>query len=622
MNFSTPTLRHTENLRLAILLGVVGLLIFFPVTAFHVGWWLNTQSIFSFVWLILIILPGLYSARRRDQVVTFLLLVISFILPLLGAWYWGVTTVDRIASVIPLLDSQSYLSDALSLVHGFQISPFSARRPFTSGFFASLLAITGDSPQMLALIETLLFSITFYLYACIVTKFLKPVGAFLSIWLLYIFFQRFLGGFMTEPLGLMFSMVGVCFLITGERESRNKFLLIGLFFMSMALNARAGAFFFLLAMMIWMVTKKIQWKVIVGGMLSIAGGFICSFLLYFFVCAPGSIPLSNFVYVLYGMANRYAGWFYIRANHPEIFSLPEPDLSKKILSLSLEKIRADPFDLIYSVFYSFFDFFHRCFGFIKLDFSYDHTHHFLPNKFFIGGVLACALIGLASLRTQPMSRAKFFLFGFLGIWLSSPFAPPIDSDGMRAYAATFPFFVLLAGIGLNYSIDREIFLQHSPTTRRVMGSLGSIGVLLTLLCVAGPLLIKFFPKPWIQSTQQTCSEGSSIHQILPMQDLVIELDTKNEKRSYPGRRLSAEEFRSGLENLELPYPDLVAALASVQDGQTIQGVFDLQSDSIILLRGDRSLVSHTALNVCLRPTLKIALTAPSPMFEVTQVFAP
>ena len=70
-------------------------------------------------------------------------------------------------------------------------------------------------------------------------------------------------------------------------------------------------------------------------------------------------------------------------------------------------------------------------------------------------------------RLEPRNYSSVLVCGAAGIALSLPFAPPWDSDSMRAYAATIPFFAAFCACGTSVICKamRRALRAHSASSQ-------------------------------------------------------------------------------------------------------------------------------------------------------------
>ena len=94
-------------------------------------------------------------------------------------------------------------------------------------------------------------------------------------------------------------------------------------------------------------------------------------------------------------------------------------------------------------------------------------------------------------RNHRQPLALLSVFGWAGILLSVPFAPPWDADNMRAYAATLPFVVALPSIGVLYDFPGPLSV-HPGAARRTCSGIRDVlgfGALLLVLLIPVPLTL-------------------------------------------------------------------------------------------------------------------------------------
>ena len=134
----------------------------------------------------------------------------------------------------------------------------------------------------------------------------------------------------------------------------------GVFVLSLALNARAGAFLVLPAVVLWSARirsgpRRQALKIILGGTVAAAGGFAVNGLILQLVGIP-SAAFSNFAYVLYGLV--FGGdWTLAMRQHPELAVLPDLDQTRHMLGLAIAEIRAHPIVLLAGCVRAWSDFF-------------------------------------------------------------------------------------------------------------------------------------------------------------------------------------------------------------------------------------------------------------------------
>ena len=124
---------------------------------------------------------------------------------------------------------------------------------------------------------------------------------------------------------------------------------MGLLLLTLALNARAGAFFILPVIILWGAwsfrgVARVSWRFLIGGAGVVLFGFILNSILLKIIGSPHGMAFSNFSYTLYGLIVG-GTWTQVMVDHPEIKALAEPELSRRIYALAFEALRAHPLSL-------------------------------------------------------------------------------------------------------------------------------------------------------------------------------------------------------------------------------------------------------------------------------------
>jgi len=131
--------------------------------------------------------------------------------------------------------------------------------------------------------------------------------------ILFLFYRRFIGTTLTENLGLSLGAVGLAVLWRGSRERQHARVLIGIFLLSLALNARAGAFFVLPLLVLWGMwlfrgRSRLSLRFLVEGIGVVLLAFAINLLLLKVLAPEGSTAFSNFSYTFYGLVVGGKGW--------------------------------------------------------------------------------------------------------------------------------------------------------------------------------------------------------------------------------------------------------------------------------------------------------------------------
>jgi hypothetical protein len=427
------------NHRITGTLILIGLIIFTITRSFvdrqeH----LRTTGIFIFLTVGLVLI--LYPKTRFSGFLSFLFLLAFAFFP----FYWRLHGLDTdgftITGIFPQNDAGGYFIGTLKILYGAEITPFAARRPLFSAFLSVILFLSNHNFIVALFILALLVSFAIYLLGVEVRDFLGVFSAAITMMIVaYCYIGRFQGKFMTEQLGLPLGALSLALLLRGIRERNLMHFSWAIFILSLALNARAGAFFVLPLLMLWFVTLRNVplSKLALGGIVctSVALGFIANLWLFNSISTAGSVPFSNFGETMYGMATGYRSHYALAQDYPGI------DPSKGI-PIALEIIRDSPSTFLYAVVRAYRDYLRPTLFF---SFLYLPRPQLPAIALLLSGVLAVGIIRLIGARQTTLARMLFAVI--VGILLSIPFVPPID-DGIRAMITTVPFWALMIGLAV------------------------------------------------------------------------------------------------------------------------------------------------------------------------------
>jgi len=454
--------------------------------------------------------------NRAGDLVGISLTLSLFAMPLAGLWASGQSQSTVLSGLIPLFDADSYYIDALRLMNGDAFSIFSARRPLFASLLAVLLSITGRNLMAALAILTAIAGLACYFTAREIQRTHGAEIAVFVLMVLFLFNRAHSGISMSESLGLALGTLGFGLLWRGASTRSLFYIWAGLLATTLALNARAGAFFMLPILILWAgwllrENKLIPWKVLFISISAVVLGFALNLVLTRLVAVPSGVPFANFSYTLYGLASGGKSWAYVFEAHPEVLAIQEPEQSKRIYQLAFELIRANPMQTVQGALFNW-----------KMLFS-DSWYNIYT---YIGGenwtiivisrwcMYILCLIGMfAWIRNRQDPIQSLILASVVGVFLSVPFLPPTDAYRMRPYAASIIIFAALPAMGLSYGISqiKKKFLGakkilDAPLLPPSNSMLVYAFVLIPILLI-GPVLIKSTAKP--QSVQMTaCADGS------------------------------------------------------------------------------------------------------------------
>lgn len=391
---------------------------------------------------------------------------------LLALWQSGLSDGFTLAGLFPYSDAAGYFSDAQRILAGEPITSFSSRRPLYAAFLAGLLKTTGNNLRLALWLQTLLVSCAI---GCVIwgmwkrTERVSITAVFgMTLWL---FYRRFIGTTTTENLGLLLGTLGFLALWEALHDRSIRLFILGLLLTGLALNARAGAFFVLPALLLWGSLhyakngQRCSWPVLGMGSAALVLAFGINYGVLVLSGGRPGLAFSNFSYTLYGLVHG-GNWQLALAQHPELRSIEPGPQATSVFHLALGQIKAHPLTLVEGAFRAWVNFVPRAFLFV------DSPHPWAPSALVSRLLLLLALRGLFMAWLSRSTAVSRLMFAYLaGILLSVPFAPPWDSDYMRIFAATIPVLCWLAAIGVQAEIKVEAHPSPTPSPSMLKGLL-------------------------------------------------------------------------------------------------------------------------------------------------------
>jgi hypothetical protein len=430
-----------------------------------------------------------------------------FAMPLAGLWASGQSQPTILSGMIPLFDAGSYYTDALRLMNGGAFSIFSARRPLFASLLAVLLSITGRNLMASLAIITAITALACYFTAREIQRTHGAEIAVFILMVLFLFNRAHSGISMSESLGLTLGTLGFGLLWRGASTKSLFYIWAGFFTTTLALNARAGAFFMLPILILWAgwllrENKFIPWKVLFISASAVVLGFALNLTLTRLVAVPSGVPFANFSYTLYGLASGGKSWYYVFQTHPELIQIQEPEQSKQIYQMAFELIRANPMQTVQGALFNWKMLFSDSWYNI---YAYMGGENWTLTVITRWGMYALCIVGVFAWsrdRSDPIQN--LIMASALGVLISVPFLPPTDAYRMRPYAASIIVFAALPAMGLTFitsQIKTKFFSQADNSIIFPPNSMLAYGFILISVMLIVPVLIKSTAKP--QPTQTT-----------------------------------------------------------------------------------------------------------------------
>jgi hypothetical protein len=431
-------------------------------------------------------------------------------------WTSGFSDNFVIGGLLPYKDGKNYYAGAKLILAGLPMlnAGQATQRPLFPGLLASLLWLTGQNLKISLGIIVQLVGIGLYLSAQQIRNLFGVLAASLFATLMYFYIQTFIGYTLSELLGLMAGCFGFAMILQASYRHKWVDLVLGVAVLLVGVSARAGAFFIfpMLALWIgWIFPEKRSFD-----LKRAVYAFILILVLYFLINTaysrllgiPSGYSFGNFSYAIYGQVRGGTGW------HSAIEELGtrEPLV---VYRAALDFFLKHPLSLAIGFAKSYRDFFwygdSNVFAFTGQDW-----HH--PMNIILWLAMIFLLLnGIFQLfKGIRLNADSLLLAGFIGIFLSIPFLPPIDG-GSRFYAATMPFFfaALIAGIqGLSRG-GQDQMNSDDPLPDNLL-VLRSTSLLLLVMVLLVPILIyRFSTKPTLTGVECLVDEQRYIIEAHP-----------------------------------------------------------------------------------------------------------
>jgi hypothetical protein len=478
---------------------------------------LHARTGFNVILLLLFLL--LYISFRlrgwAGKALSLTLTLALFALALAGLWAIGQTQSTVLNGIVPLFDAADYYTDALRLLAGQDFSDFSARRPLFAGFLSLLLWLTGQNLMGALALLTLITALACYIAAREIQSTHGSEVAVCVLILLFLFYRHHSGTVMSENLGLPLGALGFALMWRGTAQKKSIAFWFGLFVTTLALNARAGAFFTLPLLLLWggwifrEAGQRFSLRFLIISSAFVFTAFAVNLVLVRLLAPPTGVPFANFSYTLYGLASGGHSWAYIFELHPELLDLPADEQSRIIYQMAFDLIRKDPVLLVKGALFNwsmlFSDTWYSAYSFVG-------GEKRILRNISQWVIFALCMLGLVRWFRKPNDSLMSLVgVSVLGIFISVPFLPPTDAYRMRPYAVSIIIFGLLPALGLLFGME---ILKVAPTGKSDNGNTkpGALVMFTTLLIAAillGSFAVKGLGRP-PQFEQVSCPPGSGL----------------------------------------------------------------------------------------------------------------
>jgi hypothetical protein len=307
-------------LYLLLLLFIYWLILFYFPLSRQIGlsFRYDITSIVIFIFIAAYSLFMIKGISGKYFFITFFVLISA--LPLSGLWASGQSEPYTLMGLLPFSDASGYYYGAQSFLAGGHFSGMATYRPLSPAILSLMLRITHGNLQVMLTIQTALIA----LIAAISILFIKDswgnlAGALFTL-LIFFFWRPFIGTLLTENFGLAFGVFGFIFMVLWSKTRKHIDLFLGVLFLCLGLNIRAGAYFILIGILVLLlIFRKNLPK---NSILVFLFGFFCAWFINSIVsliyCGKIVGLSSNIFYNLYQLVTNSDSWKSLREMNPSV----------------------------------------------------------------------------------------------------------------------------------------------------------------------------------------------------------------------------------------------------------------------------------------------------------------
>jgi len=431
-------------------------------------------------------LPGYYETLAcLGLIMALLALSLSYL------WTSGFSDNFIIGGLLPYKDGKNFYYGASLILKGLPVvnAGQATERPLFPGFLSALLMMTGQDLKVALAIISQCAGIGVYLSARQIRSVMSAFAASLFGTLMFFYIQSLVGYTLSELFGFMLGCFAFILIFRACQPLNWYDLALGLLALLTAVSARAGAFFIFPMMALWVgwvyrEKKRFSLKFSVFSFVFLVIGYFLVNSVYSWLLGipPGS-SFGNFSYAIYGQARGGTGW------HSAIEELGTRNPSL-VYRAALDFFLEHPISLFIGFAKSYRDFFLP--GGRSI-FPYVSSWQDWQSVVLWIGTMILFVYGLTWLFKNIRSTLPSMLIaGFIGVFLSIPFLPPIDG-GARFYASTMPFFFVVPAMGINRffrNVHRGIISSDDQQSELALAQ--PITITILALTLVAPLTTQSF----------------------------------------------------------------------------------------------------------------------------------
>lgn len=410
-----------------------------------------------------------------------------------------------IGGIVPASDAGGWLAGGWRLLALESLLPTDQRRVVNAALYALRIFLTGDIHTNIYF-GTIVAGTAAIFFSWVVRGSLGWIASAVVFFLSLELIRDHLPLTMTEIHGFILGCLSLGILWKAAVTRSTTLYCLGLVLLTLGLNARAGPFLVLPAVIVWgMVNldsvRRISYIPLVFGLLAVAVGFVVPRLFIYLWGDIGTSQHANFSLTLYGMAVGGKGWLQAFSDHPGLLTGPEGGLgfggtqeahiAKELYKIAIRNILTNPIPFISYYLREILEF---NMIFAKYDLGVNRL------------LMVVSALWLLKRWREPLSQLLMVIY--LGVLFSAPFL--MDDAGTRPFAPIYPLIAVVSALPVallcRYVCSRLSDLDDSWSPVRSPKGTIVLGFVALAIVTFGPILAVENSEPETSAGTQ-CLDG-------------------------------------------------------------------------------------------------------------------
>ena len=466
-----------------------------------------------------------------------------FIFTISGTWAGLARVQDfngaSIGGMIPFSDAGGYASAAYDAIHGGAWNAMALRRPFAAALREILLISGGSSYANALLLQVTLAAFATWLAVRSVAKWLGVAAGFAFLCLAYAIQRSYLSTTLTEPLGLIWSLLSIPFFAIALRYKSLPAAYVALGLTTVTLLTRMGAMFLIPALILWMLlcfgrTFLEKCRILAICAAIFVAAISLNQLLTKIYGAGDNLTGSNFYYSLCGLSIG-TDWSGCPQKYADEIKDQRIDDEKKLsdfmLAKALNNIRHDPTTILLRLFRGGLVFLKEIPVAVTEGYLRPQRSRIFSPTIFV--VIALSGLLLAAPLYWTFFEAVFWLLALASIVASSTFV--YFDDGLRVMSASYPLVALFLVQGLQQPRKKT---DSAPSEQRLSFAGFVLAAVIFICFLTIPVLAAKFVRQPSSISYVASADHHYIYGGRQASGFVIVSDDEEPMKNAPSMRLS------------------------------------------------------------------------------------